>query len=93
MSINKKELAVYVAANNGLSKKTSEKIIDDIFEFIAASLAEGDEVNIKDFGKFQSRSKAARTGRNPSTGAAVEIAAKNAPGFKPSNALKAKLNS
>lgn len=92
MAINKKELAVYVAANNGLSKKSSEKIIDDIFEYIAASLAEGNEVNIKDFGKFQSRSKAARTGRNPSTGQPVEIAAKNAPGFKPSNALKAQLN-
>lgn len=90
--INKKEIAVYVAANNGLTKKMSEAIVDDIFQFVADSMSNGEEVNIKDFGKFISRAKAARTGRNPSNGEAVEIPARNSPGFRPSKALKALLN-
>jgi nucleoid DNA-binding protein len=92
MVINKKELASYVAANNGISKKSSEKIIDDAFQFIADSMRRGEEVNIKEFGKFISRRKEARICRNPATGAKVEIGAKNAPSFKPSLSLKALLN-
>lgn len=86
--VNKKELADYIAANNGLSKKTSLIVIDDILNYISASLQAGDVVNFKDFGKFSSKTKLARVGRNPKTGLAVNIAAKVAVSFKPSSALK-----
>lgn len=90
--VNKKELGDYIAANHGLTKSVALEVVSDLFSCIAASLQGGGEVNIKGFGKFVTKNKAARTGRNPATGASVEIAAKVAVSFKPSAELKNELN-
>ena len=90
--VNKSEIAGYVAANNGLSKKAAEAVVNDVFQYIADSSNHGLEVNIKDFGKFVVKMKAARLGRNPKTGDAVNIAAKTAVSFKPAKAYKDLVN-
>jgi nucleoid DNA-binding protein len=66
----------------------SEVIVDDIFQFIADSLVNREEIYIKDFGKFVTKLKAARAGHNPATGKPLQIAEKSVVSFKPSTALK-----
>ena len=92
MIVNKKEIATYIGINHGLSKKASEAIIEDIFLYIADTLTTGTEVNIKDFGKFAVKTRAARICRNPANGEPVHMAEKIAPVFKASAYLKASLN-
>jgi nucleoid DNA-binding protein len=79
--------------NNKISKSDVERIVGIIFDkTIPDTLAEGEVVSINDFGKFEQVIKAARTGRNPQTGAACQIEEKAAVKFKPATALKNKLN-
>lgn len=92
MSYGKKEIASYIAANNGISKKAAEEILGDAFTYIADLMNNGDEVSIKDFGKFVPVVKPARNGRNPATGATIAIPEKTAVTFKASTALKALVN-
>lgn len=89
MTLNKKEIAAYAAAVNGaMSNKAAEEVVDAVFERIAAGLQDGDEVSIHGFGKFVTVVREARTGRNPQTGEAIQIAAKTAVQFKPAKQLK-----
>lgn len=86
-----KEIAAYVAANENISKATAERIVGDTFGFIRDNLTTADEVNIHKFGKFTLAKRAARTGRNPATGEAIQIAEKTVVKFKPTLSFKTEI--
>jgi DNA-binding protein HU-beta len=71
-----------------LTKAQAKAIVDGVFAAIRDSAVKGEEVSIPGFGKFKVQDKPARTGRNPSTGAAIEIAASRKLAFQPAKALK-----
>ncbi len=82
------ELATQVANNLGVSKKTASLVVNAVFENIAQALAKGDKVELRGFGSFTVRQRNARQGRNPRTGAVVQVPAKSVPFFKPGKDLK-----
>ena len=69
-----------------------EHAVDIVLEELAKALAEGGRVELRGFGAFSVRKRDARTGRNPRTGAAVKVAAKRVPFFKPGKELRLKVN-
>ena len=75
-----------------MTRKESEVIVESIFDSIVKALRGGDKIEIRGFGSFRTRQRKARSGRNPKTGAKVEVAAKNVPFFKPSKELKDLVN-
>ena len=91
--MNKNELITAVAAGSGLSKTDAGSAVDSVFEAISNALKGGDEVRLVGFGTFSVKHRAARSGRNPQTGATIEIAASNVPSFKAGKALKDAVNS
>ncbi|ALS73849.1 HU family DNA-binding protein [Planococcus sp. CP5-4] len=86
--MNKTELVNSVAEAAELSRKDAAKAVDAAFEAIQDALTKGDKVQLIGFGNFEVRERAARKGRNPQTGAEIEIAASKVPAFKPGKALK-----
>ena len=90
--MNKGELVDAVAASAGLSRADAAKAVDGVIDAISGSLANGGSVSLVGFGTFTVRDRAARTGRNPQTGAEIQIAAARVPAFKPGKALKGALN-
>lgn len=89
--MNKTELVAAVAAAAELSKKDAEKAVNATVESIANALVQGEKVQIVGFGTFETKERAARTGRNPVTGETIEIAASRVPTFKAGKALKDKV--
>lgn len=89
--MNKTELIAAIAAKTELSKKDAEKALNAAIDSITAALVEGDKVQLVGFGSFETRTREARTGRNPATGASIEIAATRLPVFKAGKALKDKV--
>ncbi len=75
-----------------MTRKESEQIVDTIFESIVKALRGGDKIEIRGFGSFRTRQRLARIGRNPKTGAKVDVPAKKIPYFKPSKELKDLIN-
>jgi integration host factor subunit beta len=71
-----------------MTRKECDVIVDAIFGSIVRSLRNADKVEIRGFGSFRTRQRQARIGRNPKTGARVEVPAKKIPYFKPSKELK-----
>ena len=90
--MNKTELIEHIAAEADLSKAAAGSALKATLDAIAKSLANGEPVTLIGFGTFLVRERAARTGRNPSTGAEMNIAASKAPAFKPAKVLKDALN-
>lgn len=86
--MNKSELVDAMAEAADISKAAAGRALDALTEEIAKALKQGDTVSIIGFGTFSVKSRAARTGRNPQTGATIEIAASKSPAFKPGKALK-----
>ena len=86
--MNKVELVAAVAEKAELSKKDAEKAVAAVFAAIEEAVAAGDKVQLVGFGTFEVRERAARTGRNPQTGAEIKIAASKVPTFKAGKALK-----
>ena len=86
--MNKTELIAAVAEKAGLSKKNAEVAVAAVIDSVVASLKKGDKVSLLGFGTFEVRKRAARTGKNPQTGAAIKIAACKVPAFKAGKALK-----
>ena len=86
--MNKTELVNSVAEAAELSRKDAAKAVDAAFETIQDALTKGEKVQLIGFGNFEVRKRAARKGRNPQTGAEIEIAASKVPAFKPGKALK-----
>lgn len=87
------ELVAIVAEQNPhLTIKDVERIVATIFDEITDALAQGRRVELRGFGAFSTRARDPRTGRNPRTGAAVKVDAKNVPYFKPGKELRERLN-
>jgi DNA-binding protein HU-beta len=90
--VNKAELIDVIAVNADLSKADATRAIESVLETIITQLKAGDTVNLVGVGSFAVKARAARTGRNPQTGAAINIAASKVPVFKPGKALKDSIN-
>ncbi len=90
--MNKGELIEAVAASAGLSRADATKAVDAVLDSVTRTLAGGDSVSLVGFGTFTVKARAARMGRNPRTGEAIQIKASNVPGFKAGKALKDAVN-
>ncbi len=90
--MNKTELIDAVAEGADISKAAATRAVDTMLDTITKALAEGDQVTLVGFGTFSVKERAARTGRNPRTGEAIEIKAAKVPGFKAGKALKDAVN-
>jgi len=90
--MNKSELIDAVANSAGLSKADATKAVDAFASTVSGALKKGDQVTLVGFGTFTVRERAARTGRNPRTGASINIPASKVPGFKAGKALKDAVN-
>ncbi len=86
--MNKTELINAVAAKAEISKKDADKALAAVIASIEEALVKGEKVQLIGFGTFEVKERAARTGHNPKTGAAIEIAAAKVPSFKAGAALK-----
>ena len=90
--MTKNELGEQVAERNGLSASQGRQVVETAIELISNELAGGGEVALAGFGKFSVSHRAARQGRNPSTGETINIAASKAAKFSAASALKKRLN-
>lgn len=90
--MNTTELAEKLATAQGLTKSAAKALVDDVLKAITEAAVAGEEVNLPGFGKFKVKESPAREGRNPSTGATVQIAASKKVTFVPAKALKDKVN-
>lgn len=90
--MNKTELIDAMADHADISKAAAGRALDGMIEAITGALKSGDQVSVVGFGSFSVRERAARTGRNPQTGAAIEIKASKNPAFKAGKALKDAVN-
>ncbi len=90
--MNKSELIDAVAEAADLSKTDSARAFDAVIDVITNALKKGDQVSLVGFGSFLVRERSARTGRNPQTGAEIQIKAAKVPAFKPGKALKEAVN-
>lgn len=91
-TVTKAELVEEVTRVTELPRKESEAVVETIFESIITALQADDKIEIRGFGSFRTRQRRGRTGRNPKTGAKVEVPAKKVPFFKPSKELKDYVN-
>lgn len=90
--MNKGELIKAIAEDSEVSKKDAENVLNSFIKLVEKELVEGGKVQLIGFGTFEVIERAARTGRNPSTGEAINIKASKIPKFKPGTALKDKVN-
>ncbi len=90
--MKKTELIEAVATNAGLTKADAARAIDATFDAITEALKKGEKLTLLGFGTFSVSRREGRTGRNPQTGAAVKIPARNAVTFKVGNQLKKAVN-
>lgn len=90
--MNKTQLIQKIAENGNMTKKDAEVALNAVVAAIADAVAAGEKVQVSGFGSFDVKAREARTGRNPKTGEAVEIAASKRVVFTAAQALKDKLN-
>lgn len=90
--MNKGELINALSAKTGCTKKASEESLNALLEIIKESLVKGEKVQLVGFGSFETKTRAARKGKNPQTGAEMKIPACKAPAFKAGKALKDIIN-
>jgi DNA-binding protein HU-beta len=86
--MNRKDLVETVAREAGLTSAQADTAVTAALDSVVAAVAKGEKVSLAGFGTFEPRERAARAGRNPQTGEAIEIAASTAPAFKPASAFK-----
>ncbi len=86
--MNKSELIDAIAASADIPKAAAGRALDATLEAVTGALQNGDSVALVGFGTFSVKERAARTGRNPQTGAEIKIPASKVPGFKAGKALK-----
>jgi DNA-binding protein HU-beta len=87
--MSKQELIKYVAQETGLSKKDTEAALKALVDGVKSALKKGDSVTLVGFGTFSVKQRNARTGRNPQTGATIQISARKVPVFRAGKGLKA----
>lgn len=92
-TVTKADLIEEVIRITELPRKESETVVETVFESIIEALQKNDKIEIRGFGSFRSRERRGRIGRNPKTGAKVEVPPKRIPFFKPSKELKDFVNS
>ena len=90
--MNKNDLVACVATDADLSKADAAKAVESVFQTVSNSLSEGTEVRLVGFGTFSVGHRKATTGRNPQTGAVIQIPASNQPKFKAGKGLKDAVN-
>lgn len=90
--MNKTELVASVAEKTGMTKKDSEKAVNAMVDSIRETVAKKDKVQVIGFGTFEPRKRAARKGKNPQTGAEINIAASTVPVFKAGKTFKEMVN-
>lgn len=90
--MNKAELIDRMADSADISKASATRALDAMLDAVAESLKDSEQVVLVGFGTFSVRERAARTGRNPQTGEAIQIEAAKIPAFKPGKALKDAVN-
>ena len=91
--MTRSELVLSLARDNPhLYRRDLERIVATVFDEIAAALARGDRVELRGFGAFAVKSRGARMGRNPRTGAAVQVPDKQLPYFRPGKKLRERID-
>jgi DNA-binding protein HU-beta len=90
--MNKNDLIDAVAERTSLAKSDAARAVEAVLGAITEAMQKGDAVTLSGFGTFATKSRAARTGRNPRTGEAIEIPASKVPGFKAGKGLKDAVN-
>ena len=86
--MNKEELVQEISAQAKLSQKQTTEVIAALLDTIEKTVSKGKKVTLVGFGTFESRKRAARTGRNPQTGKEIKIAAKTVPAFSAGKKFK-----
>ncbi|MDH3242661.1 MAG: HU family DNA-binding protein [Alphaproteobacteria bacterium] len=90
--MNKNDLVAAVSSDTGLSKADAAKAVDGVFNTVAGALRSGDDVRLVGFGTFSVVNRKASVGRNPRTGATIQIPASKQPKFKAGKGLKQSVN-
>ena len=90
--VNKSDITSRVASRTGVGRSAAGDAVDAVFEAIGEALAKGEDVRIAGFGTFGTRSRPARTGRNPRMGESLNIAASTVPAFKAGKPLRDAVN-
>ena len=90
--MNKSQLVDKISEGADLSKAAAGRALDAFIDAVTEAMKEGDQVALVGFGTFLLRERASRSGRNPQTGATIEIAAAKIPAFKAGKALKDAVN-
>ncbi len=91
-TVTKASLVEEVLVLGDLTRRECEILVDAVFDAVIAAIRKGDKIEVRGFGSFRIRERKPRMGRNPKTGAKVEIPAKRVPYFKPSKELRDRLN-
>jgi len=91
-TVTKADLVEEVIRVTGLKRNDSEELVETVFDSIVRALQSGDKIEIRGFGSFRTRQRRGRVGRNPKTGARVDVPPKRIPFFKPSKELKDYVN-
>jgi len=91
-NVTRKELAVAVNEQLGISQRNSSDIVDTVFAVLKDSLVDGESVKLVQFGTLTVRDKSPRRGRNPRTGEAMTITKRQMISFRPSKQLRDRLN-
>ena len=92
LKMNRAELVDAVAEKAGITKADANKTVGALIDVVEETVAKGDKVTLVGFGTFEARKREARTGRNPQTGEAIQIAAKTVPAFVTGKVFKDKVN-
>jgi integration host factor subunit beta len=92
-TVTKADLVEEVVKVTEVPRKEAEVIVETIFDSVIKALQTGDKIEIRGFGSFRTRQRRGRIGRNPKTGAKVQVPPKRIPFFKPSKELKDFVNS
>lgn len=91
--MTKSDMVEKIYEKIGFSKKESAELVEMVFDIIKTTLESGEKIKIAGFGNFVVKEKADRRGRNPQTGEEIVISARKILTFKPSQVLKASINS
>lgn len=86
--MNKEELVKEISKKTKMSQKNVSEVLNSMIETIEKTVSKGKKITLVGFGTFESRKRAARTGRNPQTGAAIKIPAKKVPAFSAGKKFK-----
>jgi DNA-binding protein HU-beta len=90
--MNKQELIAQVANSASLTKADASRAVDSVFDTISSSLSKGQDVRLTGFGTFTTTRRKATTGRNPRTGATIQIPASTQPKFRAGKSLREAVN-